>query len=147
MEGVLSAAHGEVYHFLSFCEMRSLQVLSRCSRAARQATHHHATRHARSLLQREFGVCTLRLGEVTSIADMYRHVLREQSRQLILRRPSGEFEVPLHTVYHRPTKKARWNVTGIGCQRVLLVRHEGEVVDRRHEGAFERRIPALVWQR
>ena len=84
---------------------------------------------------------------MASIADIYRHVLREQSRQLLLRRPSGEFEVPLHTVYHRPSKRARWNVTGIGHQRVVLVRNEGEAVDRRTEGAFERGIRALVWQR
>ena len=146
MEGLL-LAEGAGAHFLAFCELRSLQVLERCSHAACDVARCHATRHAPSILQREFRVCTLRLGEVTSIAQMYRHVLREQSRQLLLRRPSGEFEVPLHTVYHRPVKRAPWNVTGIGYHSVVLVRNEGDAVDRRTEGAFECGIPALVWQR
>lgn len=99
------------------------------------------------MLQNEFNVCAGGSGEVTSIPQIYRHILREQSRQLVLRRPSGEFEVPLHTVYYRAVKRARWNVTGTGHQSVVLVRNEGEAVDRRTEGAFERDIPALVWQR
>lgn len=145
MEGLFAGGAGA--HFLPFCELRSLQVLERCSRAARHAARRHAARHASAILQREFRMCPLRESEMASIADIYRHVLREQSRQLLLRRPSGEFEVPLHTVYHRPSKRARWNVTGIGHQRVVLVRNEGEAVDRRTEGAFERGIRALVWQR
>ena len=134
-------------YVLAFCNLRSLQVLERCTRATREATCRYVARHARDLLQSEFSACARGTGEVTSISQIYRHILREQSRQLVLRRPSGEFEVPLHTVYYRSVKKARWNVTGTGYHRVVLVRNEGEAVDRRTEGAFERGIPALVWQR